>query len=151
LKIIYNTEEKSEEKIVFNDDLFTLYFNKEENKSNDKIKSLYNRWLYNKADQLFKERVKEFIKIIGVNPNRIIIKNLKNRWGSITKNKTINLNVNLLKAPEDVIDFIIIHELCHLNIKGHSYHFWNYLKKFSPDYEKKIDWLRRNTSNIISN
>ena len=74
-----------------------------------------------KADLLFKEKVSQYSKIINVIPNKVIIKNLKNRWGSITKNKTVNLNVNLLKAPEDIIDYIVIHELCHLKIKGHSY------------------------------
>jgi predicted metal-dependent hydrolase len=149
LKIIYT--EKSIEKIEFDNDLFTICLTKEERDSNEKIRNLYNNWLVHQADQIFKEKVDQYSKIIDIKPKRIVIKNLKNRWGSITKNNTINLNVNLLKAPEDIIDYIIIHELCHLNIKGHSYYFWNYLSKFSPDYKKKIDWLRRNAFNIISN
>ena len=44
----------------------------------------------------------------------IIIKNLKNRWGSVTKEGSLNMNVNLLKAPGDIVDYIILHELCHL-------------------------------------
>jgi predicted metal-dependent hydrolase len=102
-----------------------------------------------KADLLFKEKVSQYSKIINVTPNRVIIKNLKNRWGSITKNKTVNLNVNLLKAPEDIIDYIIIHELCHLKIKGHSYQFWAYLKQFAPDYKQKVEWLRRNVDSLL--
>ena len=69
---------------------------------------------------------------------------LKNRWGSVTKKDTLNLNRNLMKAPNDIIDYIIIHELCHLKIQGHSHHFWSFLKQFVPDYQKKIDWLNRN-------
>ena len=89
---------------------------------NDKIKSLYEKWLFSKDNhKIFHEKVTHFSKIVDVKPKRIVIKNLKNRWGSITKNNTINLNVNLLKAPEDIIDYIVIHELCHLKIKGHSY------------------------------
>jgi predicted metal-dependent hydrolase len=149
LKIIYT--EKSKEKVEFDNDLFTIYLTKEECDSNEKIRSLYNNWLVHQANQIFKEKVNKYSKVVDVEPKKIIIKNLKNRWGSITRNKTINLNVNLLKAPEDIIDYIIIHELCHLKIKGHSYHFWDYLRKFSPDYKKKIDWLKRNTYNIISN
>ena len=99
-----------------------------ENESKEEIRYLYNDWLISQANQIFKEKVSQYSKIIDVNPNRIVIKNLKNRWGSVTKNKTINLNVNLMKAPEDIIDYIIIHELCHFKIKGHSYHILGILK-----------------------
>ena len=120
-----------------------------ENKSNEKIKSLYEDWLVHQADQIFQYKVSQYSKIVDVTPKRIVIKKLKNRWGSVTKNKTINLNVNLLKAPEDVIDYIIIHELCHFKIKGHSYLFWNYLKQFAPDYKQKVEWLRINPKNML--
>ena len=61
---------------------------------------------------------------------QVVIKNLKNRWGSAINHNVINLNVNLLKAPESVIDYIILRELCHLKIKEHSHQFWNLLHKF---------------------
>jgi predicted metal-dependent hydrolase len=73
----------------------------------------------------------------------IAIKHLRNRWGSITKEGSINLNVNLVKAPEDVIDYIILHELCHLKIKEHSY-------RYMPNYQQKIDWLKASGSNLLS-
>jgi predicted metal-dependent hydrolase len=78
------------------------------------------------------------------------IKKLKKRWASIGKNgDTINLNSNLSKTPEDIIDYIIIHELCHLKIKGHSHHFWDLLHKFIPNYREKIDWLKTNEASIV--
>jgi predicted metal-dependent hydrolase len=115
----------------------------------DITRSLYYDWLNSKADLLFKEKVSQYSVIIDVTPNRVIIKNLKNRWGSITKNKTVNLNVNLLKAPEDIIEYVIFHELCHLKIKGHSYQFWDYLKQFVPDYKQKVEWLKRNADSLL--
>ncbi|MFB5600847.1 MAG: M48 family metallopeptidase, partial [Nitrososphaeraceae archaeon] len=78
------------------------------------------------------------------------IKKLKNRWGSITKNKKVVLSVNLVKAPQDIIDYIIKHELCHFKIQGHSHHFWRFLKQFVPDYQKKINWLDRNSKVLLS-
>jgi predicted metal-dependent hydrolase len=149
LKLIYNSDEKLKETIEFSNDFFTINLNKNKNNLNEKVRSLYENWLISKANQIFREKVNHHSKIIDVAPKRIIIKNLKNRWDSITKNNTINLNVNLLKAPEDIIDYIIIHELCHFKIKGHSYQYWNYLKQFVPDYIQKVDWLKRNTNNII--
>lgn len=67
-------------------------------------------WLEEQAKKILKEKITKYSKTIQVNPSKLVIKNLKNRWDSITQNDTINLNVNLLKAPEDVIDYIIIHE-----------------------------------------
>lgn len=72
---------------------------------------------------MFKKKVMQFSKIMEVNPSKIIIKDLKNRWGSTTKEGVINLNVNLVKAPEHIIDYIISHELCHFRIRDHSHRF----------------------------
>ncbi|MGD9674803.1 MAG: M48 family metallopeptidase [Candidatus Nitrosocosmicus sp.] len=78
------------------------------------------------------------------------MKNLKNRWGSFSKNATINLNIHLIKAPIDIIDYVILHELCHSKVRGHSFRFWNYLKQFIPDYEQKRKWLEHNANNLLS-
>ena len=78
------------------------------------------------------------------------MKNLKNRGGNNTHGATMKLNKNLVDAPDEIIDYIIIHELCHLKIQGHSHHFWTFLKQFEPDYIKKIKWLELNGKNILS-
>lgn len=91
----------------------------------------------------------EFSKIVKVTP-KDSIKKLKNRWGSITKNKKIVLNVNLIKTPQNIVDYVIKHELCHFKIEGHSHYFWELLKNFEPDYEKKIKWLEVNGKNILA-
>jgi len=118
--------------------------------SNDEIKILYENWLYHKARIIFKEKVHILSKAIGVKANKVVIKNLNDRWASITKNNEINLNVNLIKAPPEIIDYIIIHELCHFKIKGHSYNFWNLLRRYVPDYPKLIEWLNINGKNLLS-
>jgi len=115
----------------------------------DEIKILYENWLYHKAKIIFKEKVHILSRAIGVKANKVIIKNLKNRWASITKNNEINLNINLIKAPPEIIDYIIIHELCHFKIKGHSYNFWNLLRRYFPDYSKSIEWLNLNGKNLL--
>jgi predicted metal-dependent hydrolase len=115
----------------------------------NKIKELYENWLYKQAQIIFKEKINKFSKMIEVNPKDWQIKKLKNRWGSVTKNKKIVLNVNLIKTPKNIIDYIIIHELCHLKIEGHSHNFWNLLHKFVPDYDERIKWLELNSKNIL--
>ena len=113
------------------------------------IKKLYENWLIEKAQSLFEEKVEKYSKKLGVRIKRIAIKNMRNRWGSLTKSSVLNLNVNLLKASEDIIDYIILHELCHLKIKEHSHHYWDMLHKFMPNYHDKIEWLKVNGGNLL--
>jgi predicted metal-dependent hydrolase len=98
---------------------------------------------------MYKQKTKVYSTELGIQPPQVIIKNLKNRWGSATKDNVINLNVNLLKAPESVIEYIILHELCHLKIKEHSHHFWDMLHKFKSDYKDQVEWLRINGSRLV--
>jgi predicted metal-dependent hydrolase len=67
----------------------------------------------------------------------------------IIKTGIISLNLNLVKAPEDVIDYIILHELCHLKIKEHTHHYWDLVHRFMPNYQVKIEWLNANGRNLI--
>lgn len=158
-----NNNNEQTERINFIDNKFIVHISEISNKSHldinkitrttihiEKISRLYNDWLLSEANKLFIEKVNEYKKLVDAIPNKIVIKLLRNRWGSLTKEGNIHLNFNLLKAPEDVIEYIIIHELCHLKIKGHSYQFWDYLRQFIPDYQTKIKWLERNSVNLLS-
>ena len=95
-------------------------------------------------DSYLEKRVKTLALKIGVKPSKIIIKPLKGRWGSATGKKVITLNSSLLKAPKNVIDYVIIHELCHLKIKEHSPRFWNLIGKHMPKYQESVKWLEVN-------
>ena len=55
-----------------------------------------------------------------------------------------------MKAHPEIIEYIIIHELCHVKIKGHSYDFWNLLRKHCPDYPKFVNWLDINGKNLLT-
>jgi len=98
---------------------------------------------------IFKRRVRYYASKLGVSPHQVVVKELKSRWGSATKNNVINLNESLLRAPKDVIDYVILHEVCHLKIRNHSYHFWKLIKKFMPDYLEKKYWLEVNSTRIV--
>ena len=56
----------------------------------------------------------------------------------------------LVKVPEIVIDYLILHELCHLKIKEHSHHFWDLIHKFMSDYQEQVEWLGINGSRLVS-
>ena len=113
------------------------------------LQKLYGNWLKENAQEVFEDKVKKYSKKLGVLTNQIVVKNLRNRWGSLTKNGVLNLNLNLIKAPENVIDYIILHELCHLKIKEHSHHYWDLLHKYMPNYHDKIEWLKVNGDNLL--
>lgn len=160
LAISYNDDSsEKKEKIEFMADKFIAYITRRLHDNKDdkvidnqrnRLRKLYNTWLQHQANQLFVNRVNQFKHLTNAHPKIIMVKNLKNRWGSLTKDNSLHFNFNLIKAPQDVIDYVVIHELCHFKIKGHSYRFWDYLKLYVPDYEKNTSWLERNTDSLMN-
>ncbi len=104
------------------------------------IRETYEKWLMVKAEKYLEVRTVKLGVKTGLKPSKITIKNLKGKWGSALKGNII-LNSNLMKCPKDTIDYIIIHELCHLKIQDHSYRYWNLVRKHYPKYEEKVNEL----------
>ena len=84
------------------------------------------------------QRLDELCKRNGFKYNRVFVKNQKTRWGSCSDKNNINLNVNLVRLPNHLIDYVILHELVHTKIKNHSNMFWEELSRFVED-PKSID------------
>lgn len=89
-----------------------------------------------KALQLATDRVEHFNKKYGYKYNEISIRNQKTRWGSCSKKKNLNFNYKIAFLPEELRDYIIVHELCHLREMNHSRRFWKLVEKALPEYEK---------------
>lgn len=87
-------------------------------------------------------RVLHLAAKVGVAPGKVQIKNIGYRWASCLSNGDLNFHWKCLMAPLTVIDYIIIHELCHIHFRDHSDAFWNEVDKVLPDYQRKKDWLR---------
>jgi len=117
--------------------------------SKKEIQRLYENWLMKKANSVFENKVKKFSKILKLEPKKIIIKKLKSKWGGVSKDNVINFNLNLLKAPHSVIDYIVLHEMIHLKIKNHSNYFWIHVRKHMPNYIEKKQWLEIHKSRLI--
>jgi predicted metal-dependent hydrolase len=146
LKVASN--QRGNEKIGLVNGEFLVFVNNSKHLKK-KIKSLYGKWLIETAQSYLDERIKLYSKELAVESDQVKLKDLRSRWGSVTKDGTVNLSIDLLKAPTDVIDYIILHEICHLKIKGHSHRFWDLVHKFMPNYQDKIDWLRVNGSSLL--
>jgi predicted metal-dependent hydrolase len=114
------------------------------------IKHLYEEWIVKAAYPILKTKVETYSQKLVVDVPKILIKtNLKSRWASLTRKGSINFNMHLIKAPQDVIDYIVLHELCHLKIKGHSHHYWDLVYRYMPNYQDKIEWLSINGRLLI--
>ncbi len=95
-------------------------------------------------------------KVYGLNEkhfnkkiNKILLKNHKSKWGSCSSVGNINISSRLLLAPEDVLDYVCIHELAHLTEKNHSKNFWKLVESAMPDYKEKKKWLKDNGSKCV--
>ena len=101
--------------------------------------------LYKKiAKSVLKERTIHYSKIIGVHVNKVFIKEQKTLWGSCSSMNNINYNWKLVMAPLEVLDYVVIHELCHIIHRNHSKQFWQEVEKYMPDYKESIVWLKEN-------
>ncbi len=80
--------------------------------------------------------------------NKIFFKNHKSKWGSCSANRNINISTRLIFAPDDVLEYVCIHELAHLIKHNHSDRFWALVEKAMPDYKEKEKWLKENGEDI---
>lgn len=89
-------------------------------------------------------RVDYYSKKLGFSYNKVFIRSQKTKWGSCSTLHNLGFNYQLIFAPKKVIDYVVIHELCHLRQMNHSKSFWNEVKKCMPKYEEYKDWLHQN-------
>lgn len=109
------------------------------------VKKALVDWYLERAENKIKERVDRFSQQIGKWPKSIKIKNQERRWGSCSRKGTIRFNWKIIMAPISVMDYVIVHELCHLIHPPHSAHFWQKVQMIIPDYKHKREWLRENS------
>ncbi|MCR4754967.1 MAG: M48 family metallopeptidase [Lachnospiraceae bacterium] len=104
--------------------------------------------LKRKASKIIPLRVKHYADIIGVEYGRIAIRYQKTRWGSCSGKHNLNFNCLLVNAPDEVLDYVVVHELCHILEMNHSPKFWEEVKKVIPDYKKHRKWLKDNGESL---
>ena len=107
------------------------------------------RELADKARKYIPERVAYFAGRMGVSYGRITIRNQKTRWGSCSSKGNLNFNCLLMLTPAEIIDYVVVHELCHRKEMNHSKAFWSEVEKVLPDYREFVRGLKEECSQIM--
>ena len=119
----------------------------------DKVRPLSDQEiaeLYKSAKVIIGEKVRQYAPIVGVTYGRITIRKQKSRWGSCSAKGNLNFNVALMRAPEKVLDYVVVHELCHRLEMNHSARFYKEVRRVMPDYEQAEKWLKVHGDEIMA-
>ena len=109
-----------------------------------KLSALERQHLLNKACVVIPRRVAYYAEKLGVSYGKITLRQQKTRWGSCAANGNLNFNWLLILAPPEVLDYVVVHELCHRREMNHSQAFWKEVEKILPDYRERQKWLKDN-------
>ena len=138
---------KEEVKIV--DDLLLVTCKDNKSIHSKNVKSLIEGFYLSEAAKILNTRTYEFAKKMKVQPSGITIKNYVSKWGSCTSRNKISYNWRIIMAPDCIVDYLIIHELCHIIEHNHSKNFWHHVGIYCEDFQKKRKWLRENGHTLV--
>ncbi len=108
------------------------------------IREKLTQWLREQAEHVLPQRTEFYSAKIGLTPRAVIVKNYKARWGACSHKGEIFYNWRLIMAPPSILDYVVVHELCHMLEHNHSPAFWGHVETHYPDYKAARHWLREN-------
>lgn len=111
-------------------------------------RELLRQWCIRQAGNQLRQRTAYFAGLVGEVPGQIHIREQKTRWGSASSQRNLNFNWKLILAPPEVLDYVVVHELCHLKHMNHAKEFWNLVEQIMPDYRKWREWLKEHGSEL---
>lgn len=101
-----------------------------------------------RGEERLRRRVAYFAPKTGVTPGDVAVRELGNRWASCSPSGDLAFHWKVMMAPATVVDYVVVHELCHLRHRDHSEAFWNEVDKVMPDYGERKEWLRKNGAGL---
>ncbi len=112
------------------------------------LKETIRAWARTQAERVIPEDAERFARLIGVDFNRVTVRDQKTKWGSCSRKGNLSFNWRLILFPKQVREYIVIHELCHLKHFNHSPRFWAFVERFDPRYRESIAWLKENSVRV---
>ncbi len=107
------------------------------------------RWYRRAARTEIEPRLERACALAGTSYSRLTIRGQRTRWASCSRNGAMSFNWRLLLAPEPVLDYVIWHEVCHLEVMDHSSRFWRLVASRTPGYREQVRWLKLNGATLV--
>ena len=126
---------------------FVMYYNDEfvvNVRDVDNVVSIMKKYLSNQCHSIVKDKINKFQKYFMIKPLDIKVKDVKTKWGSCSYDNKIVINYRLVMAKEEIIEYVVVHEMCHMIHKNHSKDYWNLVEKIYPNYKSCNMWLKEN-------
>lgn len=138
--------EKKRSRIILVCKLLHVYVNEDliPDERAKEIKKTIVKWYRERAESVISQRVEKYLKYMEVYPKEIQVRETQKRWGSRTEQGRITFNWRIVMAPMSAIDYVVIHELCHLQEPNHSATFWSLVEALQPNYRRWKEWLHMN-------
>lgn len=140
IKIVHD-ESCKDKYIVLKNNTMYIHTNsmKEEN-----LKLILEEWYRKETKKIIQEYIEKYKTNFKETIKEVKIKTQKKRWGSCTYDNKLLFNWKLSMAPKEVIEYVVIHELCHMKHKNHSKDYWSEVNKNMPSYKERHNWLKQN-------
>ncbi len=145
IEIVLDIHCKQDHAVIEGDKLI-LYVKQNEE---ERIKQALKRFYYQKCKAIVEKRIRFYQSNFKMKPRSIRISDNKSSWGTCDSNLQLTFNWKLAMAPLEVIDYIVVHEMCHMVHMNHDRSFWRLVGKILPDYERQKSWLAQSSWKMI--
>ena len=151
-RYLMKVESGSETKVEFDGEKFQITSKNytEDHERRKEVARAVRDWYQQRATERLVSRTYSLSQEFGEEPRSVETTDYENKWGQ-NKSGNISLHWRLIMAPQEIQDYVIAHELCHLKVNDHSDRFWNKLNSVIPDYERIREWLRMNGQKLTIN
>jgi len=140
--------EDAHESLNFDGDRF-IFENKTENQVT--IRRLTIEFLKEKTLEMVTARIQRYKKLVGVNPGEIKVEKMFGRWAACSNFGNMKFHWKCAMLPDDILDYVVVHELCHLIHLNHGPEYWQKVESVMPDYQGKKEWLEKEGLQIMMN
>jgi predicted metal-dependent hydrolase len=149
LSIMYMPKQSSSAGIINNIISLNIASELSEEKQKKHISVLLSRVIARQRLPELESKIKQLNeKHFQANLNKVFFKKHRSKWGSCSSNNNVNISTKLLFAPDEVLEYVCIHELAHLKEHNHSKQFWALVETAMPNYKEKEDWLKKQGGNL---